>query len=129
MNLRRKTLDSIYAATMAMHSNGTVELVRRPSLTVEPQRLHCAAMRETKSQGIKESEHSWYIQGNEVAREASIFEGEMIKRYNITRGCEANPVRTTGEGAGSGDDFIDTSERDDLICVWARAKVSSTILR
>ncbi|XPS76294.1 hypothetical protein M3J09_008347 [Ascochyta lentis] len=122
MSIRGETVGSLCAASEIMHSNGMIELVRRPSSAVEPQRLHCAEMIDTNLPDIREGEHAWYVQGNEVAKETSIFEGEMVKRYYVTWGCKANPVQNTGGGAGSGDGFIDTLERDDFICVWARAK-------
>lgn len=128
MNVRGETVDGVCAASNIMHSSGMVDLVRRPSSTMEPQRSHCTEMMVVKSQGVKEGEHAWYLQGNEVAREKSVFEGEMVKRYNITWGCKENPVQTTSKGAGNGDGFIDNLERDDFICVWARAKVSSTLI-
>jgi hypothetical protein len=59
-----------------------------------------------------------------VAGEQSIFEGEMIKRYNVTWGCKANPVQLANEGAGGGEDFVDLLQKHNIICVWARAKVS-----
>lgn len=126
MHVRGETVDGICAASEIIHSSGMVELVRRPSPTVEPQRLHCAEMINTKSPCVKEGERAWYIQGNEVAREKSVFEGEMVKRYQVIWGCKDNPLHITADGAGNGDGFIDTLEQDDFICVWARVKVSST---
>lgn len=126
MNLRGETIDGVCAASNIMHPIGTVELVRRPSSAMEPQRLHCTEMTEVKSQDVREGEHAWYLQGNEVARDRSVFEGEMVKRYTVTWGCKNSYVRTAGEGAGSGDGFINNLERDDFICVWARVKVCST---
>ena len=128
MNVRGETVDGVCAASKIMHSSGMVDLVRRPSSAMEPQRSHCTEMMVVKSQGVKEGEHAWYLQGNEVAREKSVFEGEMVKRYNITWGCKKYPVQITDKGAGNGDGFIDNLERDDFICVWARAKVSSTLI-
>jgi hypothetical protein len=124
MNVRGQTVDGVCAASDIMHSSGMVELVRRPSSGIESQRSHCTEMIEVKSQGVKEGEYAWYLQGNEVAREKSVFEGEMIKRYNVTWGSKANPVHATSEGAGNGDGFIDTLDQGDFICVWARAKAS-----
>jgi hypothetical protein len=118
-----ETADSIAAASHIMLPDGSLDLVRRPSSVMEPQRLHCAEMMEVKSEGVKEGECAWYLQGNQVARENSVFEGEMIKRYNVTWGCKANHTQATDEGAGSGEDFIDSLQKDDIICVWARAKV------
>lgn len=124
IDTRRETADSVTAASHAMFPDGGLRLVQRPSSVMEPQRLHCTKMTVVKSEGAKEGEHSWYLQGNEVAREKSVFEGEMIKRYNVTWGCKANPIHVINEGAGSGEGFIDSLQNEDFICVWARAKVS-----
>ena len=86
-------------------------------------------MTEVKSEGVEEGEYAWYVQGNEVGRVNSVFEGEMIKRYNVTWGCKANPIQDANEGAGGGEDFVDLLQKDDLICVWARAKASVWILK
>jgi len=123
MNVRGETVDGIYTASNIIHSSGMVELVRRPSSVMEPQRTHCTEMMNVASQGVKEGEHAWYLQGNEVAREKSVFEGEMVKRYTVTWGGKHDPAQTPIMGAGSGDGFIDSLERDDFICIWARAKV------
>lgn len=128
MNVRGETVDGVYAASDIIHSKGTVELVRRPSSIVEPQRTHCTEMLNVKSQGLQEGEHAWYLQGNEVAREKSVFEGEMVKRYNITWASEHSLVHSTNQGAGNGDGFIENLQRDDFICVWARAKVRLTTI-
>lgn len=125
MNVRGETVDGICAASEIMHPTGAVELIRRPSPAVEPQRLHCPEMIAIKSSDIKEGEHAWYLQGNEVAKEKSVFEGEMVKRYEVTWGCKSNPLNVTADGAGSGERFIDMLEADDIVCVWARVKVSS----
>ncbi|KAF3053255.1 hypothetical protein E8E11_005684 [Didymella keratinophila] len=74
-------------------------------------------MTEVKSEGVEESKYAWYLHGNEVAREKSVFEGEMIKRYNVTWGCKANPIQVANEGAGGGEDFVDLLQKDDLICL------------
>lgn len=123
LGIRRETADSITAACNIMHPDGSVDLLRRPASIMEPQRLHCTEMMEAKPQGVKEGEFAWYLQGNEVAREKSVFEGEMVKRYNVTWGCKANLIQVASEGAGSGEDFVDSLQTDDIICVWARAKV------
>ncbi|KAJ4987444.1 hypothetical protein SVAN01_07044 [Stagonosporopsis vannaccii] len=122
MNSKGETVDGIHTASDIIHSGGVVELVRRPSSAMEPQRMHCTEMMNVTSQDVKEGEHAWYLQGNEVARENSVFEGEMIKRYSVTWGATRSPLQTLSEGAGSGDGFIESLERDDFICVWARAK-------
>ncbi|KAF2630267.1 hypothetical protein BU25DRAFT_387340 [Macroventuria anomochaeta] len=122
MNVRGEIVEGVRAASDIMHSTGMVDLVRRPLSAMEPQRLHCTEMMQVKPQGVKEGEYAWYLQGNEVAREKSVFEGEMVKQYSVTWGCKHNPVQSTSEGAGSGEGFIDTLKRDDFICVWARAK-------
>lgn len=126
MNVRGETVDSVGAASNIMHPSGMADLVRRPASVMEPQRLHCPEMMAVKSESVKEGEYAWYLQGNEVAREKSVFEGEMVKRYHVTWGCKEHPVPSPDKGVGSGDGFIDTLEQNDFICVWARAKVSST---
>lgn len=126
MNVRGEIVDSVCAALDVMYPFPLAELVRRPSSVVEPQRTHCTELMEVKSQGVKEGEYAWYLQGNEVARQKAVFEGEMVKRYHITWGCKTNPVQSTNEGAGIGEGFIDTLEQDDFICLWARVKVSCT---
>ncbi|OWY55193.1 hypothetical protein AALT_g6796 [Alternaria alternata] len=101
----------------------------RPSSTIEPQRLHCGEMQAmtflhddpSRPMGI-EGQHAWYLQGNEVARAVSIFEGDYIRRYRVVWGCKDNPTWEGNEGAGRGDDFIDSLKHGDWICVWARAK-------
>ncbi|CAG5188102.1 uncharacterized protein ALTATR162_LOCUS11870 [Alternaria atra] len=101
----------------------------RPSSTTEPQRLHCDEMQamtflhEDSScpMGI-EGQHAWYLQGNEVARAVSKFEGDYIRRYRVVWGCRNNPTWEGNEGAGRGENFIDSLQDGDWICVWARAK-------
>jgi hypothetical protein len=129
MSVEGETLDGVCAASAFIHSDGMFELVRRDSSAIEPQRTHCVEMMEVKSQGVKEGEYAWYLQGNEVGREKAIFEGEMVKRYNVTWGCKDNPIQEKSEGAGSGESFIDTLKRNDFICVWARAKVRFSDVR
>jgi hypothetical protein len=129
LNARRETAESITAASRIMFADDSFGLLRRPSSVMEPQRLHCTEMMEVKSEGVEEGEYAWYLQGNEVGREKSVFQGEMIKRYNVTWGCKANPIQVASEGAGGGEDFVDLLQKDDLICVWARAKVSVWCLR
>lgn len=122
LNARRETADSITAASRIIFPDDSFGLVRRPSSVMEPQRLHCTEMMQVKPGGAEEGEYAWYLQGNEVAREKSVFEGEMIKRYNVTWGRKANPIQVANDGAGGGEDFVDLLQKDDLICVWARAK-------
>lgn len=81
-------------------------------------------MTVVKSEGAKEGEYSWYLQGNEAAKEKAVFEGEIIKRYNVTKCCKVNPIHVINKGAGSGGDFIDSLQNEDVIFVWARAKVT-----
>jgi hypothetical protein len=114
------------------------ELVPRPSPVPEPQRMHCEEMRNfrfledeektgtTLPTGV-EGGHAWYLQSNEVARTTSTFEGEYIRRYRVVWGCKANPTWVGNEGTGSGEDFIDSLQHRDWICVWARAKVCWSI--
>jgi hypothetical protein len=71
-----------------------------------------------------EGQHAWYLQGNEVARAVSVFEGDYIRRYRVVWGCKDNPTWEGNEGAGRGENFIDSLQDGDWICVWARAKVS-----
>jgi hypothetical protein len=105
--------------------------VPRPSSTTEPQRLHCDEMQAmtflhdepSRPMGI-EGQHAWYLQGNEVARAVSVFEGDYIRRYRVVWGCKDNPTWEGNEGAGRGENFIDSLQDGDWICVWARAKVS-----
>ncbi|KAJ8112473.1 hypothetical protein OPT61_g5167 [Boeremia exigua] len=127
MCVRGETVDGVYAASTIIHSKGMIDLVRRPFSLMEPQRLHCKEMMEVKSQSREEGEHAWYLQGNEDAREKSIFEGEMIKRYTVTWGCADNPLDVTNEGAGSGNGFIENLKQDDFVCIWARVKICSRV--
>ncbi|KAG9195938.1 hypothetical protein G6011_01059 [Alternaria panax] len=101
----------------------------RPAPTTEPQRLHCDEMHAmtflhndpSRPMGV-EGQHAWYLQGNEVARAISVFEGDYIRRYRVVWGCKDNPTWEGNEGAGRGEDFIDSLQHGDWICVWARAK-------
>ncbi|PSN59797.1 hypothetical protein BS50DRAFT_594230 [Corynespora cassiicola Philippines] len=69
-----------------------------------------------------EGRHSWYLQGNLVGRFKSIFDGEMVKRYRVVWGSQANPRWEGDEGSGHGEGFVDALRSDDIIVVWARAK-------
>ncbi|KAL6708217.1 hypothetical protein ACN47E_003401 [Coniothyrium glycines] len=121
---------NIYSATERWFSDSTYGLVPRPSLESEPQRLHCAEMRDVTydqdevlpgrhNTTTKEGDHAWYLQGNEVARGNLVFEGEMVRRHRIVWGS----TRQIGnEGAGSGTGFIESLQPRDWICVWSRAK-------
>ena len=72
---------------------------------------------------ITDGDDAWYLQGNEVARATSVFDGEMIRRYHVVWGRKAHPAWVGNEGAGNGHGFIDSLKPRDWICVWARAKV------
>lgn len=52
------------------------------------------------------------------------LKGDVMKQFHETWDGRSNFSQTTGEGTGSGHGFIDTLERGDFICEWARAKVS-----
>lgn len=112
-----------------------MQLVPRPSSSQEQQRLHCPEMiyatgskfdspagREVKA--AREGEHAWYLQGNEVGRGTSLFDGEMIRRYTIVWSSDSNPRWVGNDGSGQGIKFVDTLREGDCILVWARAKVS-----
>ncbi|KAF2637717.1 hypothetical protein P280DRAFT_520850 [Massarina eburnea CBS 473.64] len=111
------------------HEN-LVTMLPRPSQEMEPQRKHNPHMRKLtwphSYQGPKpdldEGTHAWWLQGNVVARDTSIFEGEMVKRYKVIWGCAANPRFEGDEGAGRGEGFVDGLEDGDRVAVWARAK-------
>jgi hypothetical protein len=105
------------------------KLVPRPSSETEPQRMHSEDMHEMlySEEGTPlgvEGEHTWYLQGNQVVRGGSIFEGDIAPRYRVVWGCKDNPVWEGNEGAGRGEGFIDSLKDNDWIVVWARTKVS-----
>ncbi|KAF1957312.1 hypothetical protein CC80DRAFT_524895 [Byssothecium circinans] len=107
-----------------------VTILPRPSQEMEPQRKHCPKMMKVTwplgsdgpKQALDEGTHAWWLQGNQVARSTSIFEGEMVKRYRVVWGCAANPTWEGNEGAGRGEGFVDGLKEGDRIAVWARAK-------
>ena len=68
IDARKETAENITAASRIMFPDNSFELLRRPSSTMEPKRLHCTEVAEVSSEGVKEGEYSWYLQGNEVAR-------------------------------------------------------------
>jgi hypothetical protein len=70
-----------------------------------------------------EGRYSWYLQGNQVARGTSVFEGEMVKRYHVTWGPYDDADSKGDAGAGKGDGFVDSLQRGDTVVVWSRAKV------
>ena len=131
----RDVFSNVKAAARAMFPKNELQLVRRPSSDIEPQRLHCSEMVNVTRPGtedpanarvefMKEGEHAWYLQSNEVARGTSIFSGEMVRRYTVVWGSKSSPRWVGNEGTGSGKDFVDSLQKDDWIVVWARAKVS-----
>jgi hypothetical protein len=126
---------SVCAAAHAMFPVNGLQLQPRPSLKMEPQRLHCNEMinvaesreelsKDLQFQSTKEGEFTWYLQGNEVARGKSIFDDEMVRRYNIVWGGKFNPRWVGNEGSGRGEGFVDSLQEGDWVVVWARAKVS-----
>jgi hypothetical protein len=132
-----KNYRSVCAAAHAMFPADGLQLLQRPSVEMEPQRLHCNEMinvhpKEELPEGMqphsaKEGEFAWYLQGNEVARGKSIFDDEMVRRYNIIWGRESDARWAGNEGSGRGERFVDSLQEGDWIVVWARAKVSWTI--
>ena len=112
-----------------------MQLVLRPSSNQEQQRLHCPEMiyaagskpdapPAQEVQAAQEGEYAWYLQGNEVGRGTSIFEGEIIRRYSIVWSSDSNPRWIGNDGSGQGKGFVDALREGDCILVWARAKVS-----
>tara|TARA_R110002003_G_scaffold33_3_gene2070 strand:- start:8554 stop:8901 length:348 start_codon:yes stop_codon:yes gene_type:complete len=101
---------------------------------MEPQRIHCSEMinlttaeNEANDKGLsgsKEGLNSWYLQGNEVARGVSVFEGDMVPRHKIVWSCKANRRWVGNDGTGKGESFVDSLQNGDWIVLWARAKVS-----
>jgi hypothetical protein len=130
-----RTYPSVSTAIHTMFPTGAVQLLRRPSKTPEPQRMHCREMIEVsadeetstrhseKSKTTKEGEYTWYLQGNEVARDSSIFDGEMVRRYTVVWSSASNPRFVGNEGSESGEGFVDALRERDWIVIWARAKV------
>ncbi|KAF1942101.1 hypothetical protein EJ02DRAFT_466085 [Clathrospora elynae] len=124
---------NIYASLDENLLANDLQFVSRPSANLEPQRKHCQEMQTLRflededmatdwpPTGI-EGEDTWYLQGNEVARGKSIFEGELVRRYRIVWGCKENPTWVGNEGTGRGEQFVDSLRYGDWICVWARAK-------
>ncbi|KAH4126740.1 hypothetical protein HBH68_065720 [Parastagonospora nodorum] len=110
-----------------------MQLVPRPSSAQEQQRLHCPEMiyttgskpeppTEQEVQVAREGEYAWYLQGNEVGRGTSLFDGEMIRRYTIVWSSDTNPRWVGNDGSGQGKGFVDALREGDCILVWARAK-------
>jgi hypothetical protein len=136
-NIRKVVNDSIY--------NFGYDLAPRPSQDYESHRMHCEEMKffrwledeyferdeylafEEVERGV-EGSHAWYLQGNEVARGKSIFEGDFMARHRVVWGCKANPTWIGNGGSGKGEQFLDSLQKHDFICVWARAKVSCSFI-
>jgi len=130
-HINRDVYPNVETATHAMFPGNELQVVSRPSSETEPQRMHCNEMinitkdsSNPEIDAVKEGEHAWYLQSNEVARGASIFDGEMVRRYTVVWGSKFNPRWVGNEGTGSGEGFVDAIKKDDWIVVWARAKVS-----
>lgn len=122
---------NVESALLAMFPEGSQRLVPRPTSDTEYQRQHCSEMVRI-TQGPKsavlgvtnEGQHAWYLQGNEVARSASVFDGEMVRRYTVIWGSKSNPHWKGNEGSGLGEGFVESIDQNDWIVIWARAKVS-----
>jgi hypothetical protein len=111
---------TIDEAVRAVYAQDEMQLVRRPFLETEHQRLHCDEMINATA-----SDHGPLdLQGNEVAKGLSVFDGEMVRRYNILWSSASTPRWVGNEGSGRGEGFVDALQEDDRILVWARAKVS-----
>jgi hypothetical protein len=125
---------TIDEAVRAVYAPDEMQLVRRPSLEVEHHRLHCDETinatasdhgpLDSRSQSKKEGEYAWYLQGNEVAKGPSVFDGEMVRRYNVVWSSALTPRWVGNEGSGRGEGFVDALQEGDRILVWARAKAS-----
>ena len=109
------------------------DMVPRPSQHMETNRSESEAMKMitwpegVSEEDVEEGKHSWYLQGNQVARSTSVFEGEMVKRYHVVWGSKDNPRFEGNEGAGRGLGFVDSLREGDVIGVFANAKVSSPV--
>jgi hypothetical protein len=135
LNQESTVYHSVCEAAQAMFPVDEWQLRPRPSSDMEPQRLYCKEMinvtsssdelsNKSQSRSRKEREFAWYLQGNEVAKEKSIFDGEMVRRYNVVWGSKSNPRWVGNEGSGRGEGFVDSLQEGDWVVVWARAKVS-----
>lgn len=129
---------SIYDAKCIFFPSEDLRLIPRPNCSVEPQRQHCSETMNVAHRGSErkdsgspfvgksqKGDHAWYLQGNEVARATSVFDGEMVKRYQVVWSSTATPRWVGNEGTGRGTGFVDSLQQGDWLCVWARAKVSS----
>jgi hypothetical protein len=125
---------TLHEAVRAVYTQDEMQLVRRPSPEKEHHRLHCEEMINAtasnhgplnlRPQSKKEGEYAWYLQGNEVAKGPSVFDGEMVRRYKIVWSSASTPRWVGNEGSGRGEGFVDALQEGDWILVWARAKVS-----
>ncbi|KAL5121684.1 hypothetical protein ACEQ8H_000371 [Pleosporales sp. CAS-2024a] len=107
------------------------KLVPRPHRNMEEQRRYCherMTVAHDRSDGVKhgtsanmeEGKYAWWLQGNEVGRWMSMFEGEFVRRYTVVW-TGANDSRWVGNGgSGRGEGFVDTLRNGDWIVVWAR---------
>lgn len=99
------------------------EIYEEPSRNPRPWNAQASIQKTEMCDERDEGKHSWYLQGNQVAKGTSVFEGEMVKRYHVVWGCAANPTWKGDAGAGSGEAFVDSLQKGDTIVVWSRAKV------
>ncbi|KAF2790180.1 hypothetical protein K505DRAFT_283109 [Melanomma pulvis-pyrius CBS 109.77] len=98
------------------------EIYAEPSRNPQPRNAQASIQKTETYNESDEGKHSWYLQGNEVAKGTSVFQGEMVKRYHVVWGCAANPTWKGDAGAGSGEAFVDSLQKGDIIVVWSRAK-------
>jgi hypothetical protein len=135
LGMDRRLYKDVCTAVCRAFPAGEMQLQRRPCSAVEPQRLHCIEMMDVKTtrqngsnnagpQSTKEGEYAWYLQSNQVARERSVFDGEMVPRHNIVWSGGPNSRWVGNEGSGMGKGFVESLQHGDWIVVWARAKVS-----
>jgi hypothetical protein len=111
------------------------DMVPRPSEEMEGNRVYCPEMMKVtwpedmtgEDPNLDEGKHSWYLQGNMVAKGTSVFKGEMVKRYHVVWGSKHNPRFVGNEGAGKGEGFVDSLRPGDVIGIFANVKVSMLV--